>query len=52
VLLTYILTQTTTRAVENLEEKVAGAGFAVRSTERSLLGGLGLVVASKNEEGD
>ena len=52
VLLTYILTQTTTRAVENLEEKVTGAGFAVRSAERSLLGGLQLVVAAKTEERD
>jgi len=51
VLLTYILTQTTTRAVEGLEEKVTGAGFAVRSAERSLLGGLELVVAAKSEEG-
>jgi ubiquinone/menaquinone biosynthesis C-methylase UbiE len=51
VVLTYILTQTTTRAVAGLEEKIAGAGFAIRSAERSLLGGLELVVAAKNEEG-
>ena len=51
VVLTYILTQTTTRAVAGLEEKIAGAGFAVRAVEASLLGGLTLVVAAKNEEG-
>ncbi len=51
VLLTYILTQTTTRAVEGLEEKVAAAGFAVRSAERSVLGSLELLVAAKSEEG-
>ena len=51
VVLTYILTQTTTRAVAGLEEKIAGAGFAVRAVETSLLGGLTLVVADKNEEG-
>ncbi len=51
VVLTYILTQTTTRAVAGLEEKIAGAGFAVRAVETSLLGGLTLVVAAKNEEG-
>ena len=51
VVLTYILTQTTTRAVAGLEEKIAGTGFAVRAVETSLLGGLTLVVAAKNEEG-
>jgi len=51
VVLTYILTQTTTRAVTGLEEKITGAGFAVRAVETSLLGGLTLVVAAKNEEG-
>jgi ubiquinone/menaquinone biosynthesis C-methylase UbiE len=51
VVLTYILTQTTTRAVAGLEEKIAGAGFAVRVVEISLLGGLTLVVAGKSEEG-
>jgi demethylmenaquinone methyltransferase/2-methoxy-6-polyprenyl-1,4-benzoquinol methylase len=51
VVLTYILTQTTTRAVAGLEEKIAGAGFAVRAVETSLLGGLTLVVAAKSGEG-
>lgn len=50
VVLTYVLTQTTTRAVANLEEKIAGAGFAIRDVEWSLLGGLALVVAEKGEE--
>lgn len=52
VLLTYILTQTTTRGVVSLEERIAGAGFAIRSAERSLLGGMELVVAAKSEEVD
>jgi ubiquinone/menaquinone biosynthesis C-methylase UbiE len=51
VVLTYILTQTTTRAVAGLEEKITGAGFAIRAVETSLLGGLTLLVAAKNEEG-
>ncbi len=51
VVLTYILTQTTTRAVVGLEERITGAGFAIRAVETSLLGGLTLVVAAKNEEG-
>jgi hypothetical protein len=37
--------------VAGLEEKIAGTGFAVRAVETSLLGGLTLVVAAKNEEG-
>lgn len=51
VVLTYILTQTTTRAVVGLEEKITGAGFAIHTVETSLLGGLKLVVAAKSEEG-
>jgi cyclopropane fatty-acyl-phospholipid synthase-like methyltransferase len=47
VVLTYILTQTTTRAVAGLEEKIASGGFEIRRVERSLLGGLELVVATK-----
>jgi len=50
VLLTYILTQTTTRAVAGLEEKIAQAGFAIRTVETSLLSGLELVMAAKSEE--
>ncbi len=52
VVLTYVFTQTTTRAVAGLEEKVAEAGFAIRAAETSLLGGLKLVVAAKSEEGE
>ncbi len=51
VVLTYVLTQTTTRAVAGLEERVAGTGFAVRSVERSLLGSLELIVAQKTADG-
>ncbi len=50
VVLTYALTQTTTTTVRGLEESIASAGFAVRSTERSLLSGLELVVAVKRSE--
>lgn len=50
VVLTYILTQTTTRAVVGLEEKITGAGFAMRRVETSFLGGLKLVAAAKGEE--
>jgi ubiquinone/menaquinone biosynthesis C-methylase UbiE len=49
--LTYVLTQTTTKAVADLEGKISRAGFAIRSVERSLLGGLELVVAERSEEG-
>lgn len=51
VVLTYVLTQTTTRAVADLEEKIADAGFAIVDIERSLLGGLELIVATQSEEG-
>jgi ubiquinone/menaquinone biosynthesis C-methylase UbiE len=50
VTVTYLLTQTTTRAVAGLEEKIARAGFTIRRVERSLLGGLELVVAAVDEE--
>ncbi len=51
VALTYILTQTTTQAVPDLEGTIADAGFAVRSAEHSLLGGLEVIVAEKREDG-
>lgn len=50
VVLTYVLTQTTTRAVADLGKRIVGTGFAIQSAERSLLGGLALVVAAKEEE--
>lgn len=50
VVITYVLTQTTTRAVAGLEESIAGAGFALSSTSRSLLGSLELVIAHKEKE--
>jgi demethylmenaquinone methyltransferase/2-methoxy-6-polyprenyl-1,4-benzoquinol methylase len=52
VVLTYVLTQTATRAVVGLQEKIAAAGFRVRGVERSLLGGLELVVADSPETGE
>ncbi len=51
VVLTYVLTQTTTQALADLEGTIADAGFAVRRVERILLGGLEVVVAEKREEG-
>jgi ubiquinone/menaquinone biosynthesis C-methylase UbiE len=50
VVLTYVLTQTTTGAVVDLEEMITDAGFTIRAVERSLLGGLALVVAEKSKE--
>jgi hypothetical protein len=51
VVLTYILTQTTTRAVVGLEEKVSSARFAILGVEPGFLGGLMLVVAEKGKKG-
>ncbi len=51
VILTYILTQATTRAVKDLDRKVSAAGFTIRSVERSLLGGLEIVMAARTKEG-
>lgn len=51
VVLTYVLTQTTTSSVLNLEENIARAGFSVRRVERSLLGSLELILAQKTADG-
>ncbi len=51
VVLTYVLTQTTTRAVTDLEGRIADAGFNIVDIERSLFGGLELIVATQSEEG-
>lgn len=45
--LTYVLTQTTTRAVSNLESKIADAGFEIEWANASLLGDLRIIGAIK-----
>jgi ubiquinone/menaquinone biosynthesis C-methylase UbiE len=47
VIVTYVLTQTTTRAVAGLRPKIAGAGFAIQWTHRSVLGDFETVAAVK-----
>jgi demethylmenaquinone methyltransferase/2-methoxy-6-polyprenyl-1,4-benzoquinol methylase len=44
---TFAATQTSTRAVEGIEEKVAAAGFVVESVERGSLGAFMLLAARK-----
>lgn len=50
VVITYILTQASTKAVADLDEKAADAGFTIQSVDRSMLGGLMLVVGAKDPE--
>jgi ubiquinone/menaquinone biosynthesis C-methylase UbiE len=47
VIVTYILTQTTTRAVAGLEGKIVDAGFRVEWTHRNLLGDFEILAAVK-----
>ena len=49
VIITYILTQTTTKAVKKLPEKIQGSNFSIKSTEYAFLGSLMMVVAEKPE---
>ena len=49
-MITYILTQASTKAVADLDEKAADAGFTIQSVDRSMLGGLMLVVGAKDPE--
>jgi cyclopropane fatty-acyl-phospholipid synthase-like methyltransferase len=51
VIVTYILTQTTTRAVAQLPSKITDAGFAIQWTHRSLLGDFETVAAVKERVG-
>ena len=51
VIVTYILTQTTTRAVAELRPKITDAGFKIRWTNRSLLGDFETVAAVKSGMG-
>jgi ubiquinone/menaquinone biosynthesis C-methylase UbiE len=45
--LTYVLTQTTTRAVADLESKIADAGFEIQWANTSLLGDFKIISAVK-----
>jgi cyclopropane fatty-acyl-phospholipid synthase-like methyltransferase len=49
--ITYLLTQTTTRAVAGLPEKVTDAGFVVTSVRRSRLGGF-MELSARNPLGE
>jgi demethylmenaquinone methyltransferase/2-methoxy-6-polyprenyl-1,4-benzoquinol methylase len=51
VIVTYILTQTTTHAVAQLQSKITDAGFQILWTHRSLLGGFETVAAVKSGMG-
>ncbi len=51
VILTYILTQTTTHAVAQLQSKISDAGFQILWTRRSLLGGFETIAAIKERAG-
>ncbi len=50
LIITFALTQTTTHAVRDLEDTVAGAGFRVEKRERSALGSFIYLVATKEEQ--
>jgi demethylmenaquinone methyltransferase/2-methoxy-6-polyprenyl-1,4-benzoquinol methylase len=50
VLLTFLLTQTTTRPVDGLENTVARAGFRIERAERSRLGNFLYLLAVKDAE--
>ena len=47
VAIAYVLTQTATRAVADLEAKIRATGLTIDGVERHLLGGVELVMASK-----
>ena len=49
VLLAYLLTQTTTHAVADLEDTIGEAGFEIDCVERHLLGGVELVSAVRRD---
>jgi ubiquinone/menaquinone biosynthesis C-methylase UbiE len=49
VVIAYLLTQTTTRAVADLESTIRAAGFVIDDVERHLLGGVALVAASRRD---
>ena len=49
VILTYILTQTTTKAIKNLPDKITSAHFSIKSTNYAFLGSLIMIVSEKPE---
>lgn len=49
LIVTFILTQTSTKAVSNLEEKIRQSGFEIEKIERSSLGSFLYIVAIKGE---
>jgi ubiquinone/menaquinone biosynthesis C-methylase UbiE len=51
MVVTYVLTQTTTRAVAHLQAKVADAGFRIEWQRRSVLGDLETIAAVKERSG-
>ncbi len=51
VVLTYILTQTTTSAIENLPEQIQAAGFQIISMKSTRLGNFVELVARESSEG-
>jgi demethylmenaquinone methyltransferase/2-methoxy-6-polyprenyl-1,4-benzoquinol methylase len=48
---TFVLTQTTTRAVDGLSDLVSEAGFRIESEERSSLDSFLYLIAIKGEDG-
>jgi len=50
LIITFVLTQTTTRAVRGLEELVSGAGFGIETAERSSLDSFLYLVGVKEKE--
>lgn len=50
VIITYILTQTTTKAVKNLPQTIEAHDFTIIKEEYAFLGSLALVVAQKSNE--
>jgi ubiquinone/menaquinone biosynthesis C-methylase UbiE len=51
VVVTYVLTQTTTSAVRDMESKIAAAGFQIERTETTFLGDFQVVDALKRQGG-
>jgi demethylmenaquinone methyltransferase/2-methoxy-6-polyprenyl-1,4-benzoquinol methylase len=51
VVLTYVLTQTTTRAVKDLKSKIVDAGFKIESSEATFLGDFQTIAAVRRSEG-
>jgi ubiquinone/menaquinone biosynthesis C-methylase UbiE len=50
IVVTYVLTQTTTRAVSNLQAKIVDAGFRIEWKHRNVLGDLETIAAVKEQK--